>query len=57
MTSGYVQINGVAMGLASVPLWDFGDGTVLESWFPADHTYAAPRSNYVVRVTGTSLTV
>ena len=52
VTTGYVRINGVAMGLASQPLWDFGDGTVVGSWFPAEHTYTPPRSNCIVRVTG-----
>ena len=52
VTSGYVQLNGAAIGLASEPLWDFGDGAVVESWFPAEHTYAPPQSNYIVRVTG-----
>ena len=52
VATGYVRINGVAMGLASQPVWDFGDGTVRGSWFPAEHTYAPPRSNYIVRVTG-----
>jgi hypothetical protein len=52
VSTGYVQINGGAMGLAAQPVWDFGDGTVHGSWFPAEHTYAAPRSNYIVRVTG-----
>jgi hypothetical protein len=44
VTSGYVQINGVATGLASQPLWDFGDGTVVGSWFPAEHTYVVETS-------------
>jgi hypothetical protein len=52
VTTGYVRINGVATGLAAQPLWDFGDGKVVGSWFPAEHTYAPPRSNYIVRVTG-----
>ena len=51
-STGYVEINGGAAGLASEPLWDFGDGTVVESWFPAEHIYSPPRSNYIVRVTG-----
>jgi hypothetical protein len=52
VNSGYVQINGGAANLAAQPLWDFGDGTVVGGWFPVEHTYAQPRSNYVVRVTG-----
>jgi hypothetical protein len=52
VNTGYVQISGVAIGLAAQPLWDFGDGTIVGSWFPAEHTYALPRSNYLVRVTG-----
>jgi len=51
--TGYVQINGGAEGLTNQPpLWDFGDGTVAASWFPAEHTYVPPRSNYIVKVTG-----
>ncbi len=50
--TGYVQINGGAADLATQPVWDFGDGTVLGSWFPVEHTYLLPRSNYIVRVTG-----
>ena len=53
VNAGYVQINGVGIGLTNrPPLWDFGDGTVVGSWFPAEHTYASPRSNYIVKVTG-----
>ena len=52
VNTGYVQINGVAMDLAAQPLWDFGDGTVVGSWFPAEHTYASTGSNYIVKVTG-----
>lgn len=52
VNTGYVQINGVAMDLAAQPLWDFGDGIVVGSWFPAEHTYASTGSNYIVKVTG-----
>lgn len=52
LSAGYVQINGGAADLATQPVWDFGDGTVLGSWFPVEHTYSLPRSNYIVRVTG-----
>ena len=52
VNTGYVQINGVAMNLSAQPVWDFGDGTVVGSWFPAEHTYASTGSNYIVRVTG-----
>ena len=52
VSSGYVQINGGAVNLASQPLWDFGDGTVVRSWFSAAHTYGPPQHNYVVRITG-----
>ena len=52
VNTGYVQINGVAMDLAAQPVWDFGDGTVVGSWFPAEHTYASTGSNYIVKVTG-----
>ena len=38
--------------MASQPVWDFGDGTVVGSWFPAEHTYASTGSNYIVKVTG-----
>ena len=55
VNSGYVQINGVAIGLAAQPVWDFGDGTVVGSWFPAEHTYASTGSNYIVKVTGQRL--
>lgn len=51
-STGYVRINGLGVNLASQPLWDFGDGAVFRSWFPATHIYAEPRSNYIVRVTG-----
>lgn len=52
VNTGFVQINGVAMDLAAQPIWDFGDGTVVESWFPAEHTYVSTDSNYIVKVTG-----
>ncbi len=52
MNTGAVRINGVAMDLAAQPVWDFGDGTVVGSWFPAEHTYPSTASNYVVKVTG-----
>jgi hypothetical protein len=52
VSTAYVQINGVALNLAAQPLWDFGDGTVVGSWFPAEHTYASTGSNYIVKVTG-----
>ncbi len=52
VNTGYVQINGVAMNLAAQPVWDFGDGTVVGSWFPAEHTYASTKSNYVAKVSG-----
>lgn len=52
VNTGYVQINGVATNLAAQPLWDFGDGTVVGSWFPATNTYASTGSNYIVKVTG-----
>ncbi len=51
-SNGQVQFNGGALGLASEPVWDFGDGTVMASWFPAEHTYASTGSNYLVKVTG-----
>jgi hypothetical protein len=52
LNTGYVQINGGAMDLAAQPLWNFGDGTVVGSWFPAEHTYASTESNYIVKATG-----
>ena len=53
LDTGYVQINGAAMGLSNhPPVWDFGDGTMVASWFPAAHIYEPPRSNYIVKVTG-----
>lgn len=50
--TGYVRINGVAMDLAAQPVWDFGDGTVVGSWFPAEHTYGSTSANHIVTVTG-----
>ncbi len=45
VNNGYVWIKGAALNLASQPLWDFGYGTLVRSWFPAAHTFAPARSN------------
>jgi hypothetical protein len=52
VNTGYVQFNGGALGLASAPVWKFGDGVCSTNWFPAEHTYPDRTSNYVVTVTG-----
>jgi hypothetical protein len=50
--TGRVQFNGGAVGLASAPVWEFGDGVCITNWFPAEHTYTILDANYVVTVTG-----
>lgn len=48
-----VSINGIVDGLTGPMQWDWGDGAVTQSWFPAQHTYAKAGS-YLVRVQGES---
>jgi hypothetical protein len=61
--SGTVSINGVETGKAtSIFSWDWGDGKVTQSYFPATHTFNNTTKNYIVAVTshytdGTSASV
>lgn len=50
---GHVSINGVVLDDSGVILrleWDWGDGTVETSWFPAQHAYRT-NGTYAVQVT------
>ncbi len=50
--SGEVAFNGVDMGaVASSFTWDFGDGIIVQGWFPQKHVYGDTSKNYVVTVT------
>ena len=49
--TGKVTFNGVDVTPVSRAFtWDFGDGTVVQGWFPQSHVYADKSQNYVVTV-------
>ena len=50
--TGWVEINGVDTQQPSIPFtWDWGDGTIVNGWFPQQHTYTDLGRSYNVRVT------
>ncbi|NQV35646.1 MAG: PKD domain-containing protein [Phycisphaeraceae bacterium] len=49
--TGKVTFNGVDVTPVSRAFtWDFGDGTVVQGWFPQNHVYADKSQNYIVTV-------
>jgi hypothetical protein len=51
LTTGAVTINGVDTQSPTLPFtWDWGDGTVVDGWFPQTHTYTDRARNYLVKV-------
>jgi hypothetical protein len=51
-STGYVTVNGVDTQCPSTPFtWDWGDGTIVQGWFPSEHTYSDRTINYVITVT------
>lgn len=58
LVCGNVSINGVVLtssGTITRLSWDWGDGTVYDSWFPASHRYET-NGSYTVTVTAFSST-
>src|SRR5262249_43247424 len=56
---GEVSMSGVVLAprgdsITHPPLWDWGDGTIIASWFAARHEYRKG-GTYAVRVTATSV--
>ena len=50
--SGTVSYNGLDMAQPNIPFtWNWGDGTIVDGWFPQNHTYSDPSHNYVVTLT------
>src|SRR4030042_1831883 len=50
--TGQVAVNGGDSRHPTVPFtWDWGDGNVIDGWFPMQHVYADKERNYAVTVT------
>lgn len=50
--TGKVSLSGWDTKCPTIPFtWDWGDGTIVDGWFPQTHTYSDLIKNYIVRVT------